>query len=294
MFISRRLAVNIVLFVLVLLLALIAYIEPGQDRAGVEQALLLISPQQVTRIIIDKPQAETIVLQRQPAGWHITSPIIALANQSRIETMLRIAAARSHEHFPADQQPLKTFHLHDPLGSVHLNEQQIDFGMVNPLTRQRYVLVAGTVHLINDEYYYRTQLALAALVDPHLVPPGQQLVALELPDAEVVYDGEGGWRRSADAGVQLPAVTQQLTSWLHDWQQARAEQVASDRAEDSIDIQSRLLMRFADGSELVYLIRRDQDGVSLVRPDIGMRYLLAALDKLLTVPDESDLSQPAM
>ena len=88
---SRRSKINLAMSAVVLLLALGVYLTPGTDVGGKSVPLTGIEPADVVRIRIANREGGNVELERQEAGWVLTSPYRMKADAARISGLLRIA-----------------------------------------------------------------------------------------------------------------------------------------------------------------------------------------------------------
>ncbi len=151
---SRRSKINLAMSTFVLLLALGVYLTPGTDVGEKPLPLTGIEPAEVVRIRIENRQGGSVELERQGAGWVVTSPFRMEADAARISGLLRIATTPSHLQLASANRDLGVYGLAAPIGSIHLNGTQLAFGSTEPVHRRRYVLVEGRINLIDDGFYH--------------------------------------------------------------------------------------------------------------------------------------------
>ncbi len=151
---SRRSKINLAMSAVVLLLALGVYLTPGTDVGGKSVPLTGIEPADVVRIRIANREGGNVELERQEAGWVLTSPYRMKADAARISGLLRIATTPSHLQLAAENRDLGAYGLVTPIGSIELNGTEIAFGSTEPVHRRRYVLVDGRINLIDDGFYH--------------------------------------------------------------------------------------------------------------------------------------------
>lgn len=266
---SKRTWLNLALLALVMVLALLAYRQPGIEKAVKSPSLLALSAAQVQRIRLGSSTARHIDLSRTDEGWMLTYPIHVAANAYRVDRILQLAQADSYAEYPAASQDLTSFGLAPPHAVIRFNDVDIGFGDSEPIHHRRYVLVEGKIHLIADRYYYFSQLLLPALVDTALLPAAAVPVRIQLPDRELIRDN-GDWHiMPAEKQVSMDAINGLVNAWRH----ARAVQVSAyhgDRASDSIKI------AFADGSQIDFAVLARSPELVLGRSDLGIRYHLTA------------------
>ena len=266
---SSRLIVNLLLLVAVVALVTIAIYEPGIKKPQAEPVLTALQPEDIREIVIERSGEPRIRLSKNDSGWQLAEPIATRANSFRIDSLLQIAKARSYASYPVQDKDLSRYQLQPAQGQLSLDGTVISFGGTEPIEHRRYVLVNDRIHLIADSHYYQSQLALPALVDNALVPPGRTLRALHLPGIEVQHLDNGEWKTSA--GKQKISMDD-INIMLDEWRQARALNVSAYENDTSI---GQVRLDFADGSSLTYELLANGPDWILGRRDIGMRYQLS-------------------
>lgn len=285
---TRRAWLNLVLLLMVILLASLAYFEPGGEKAETPDTLLVLPQSQVTRIQIQARDAGDIQLERSPGGgWMIVAPIRVDASDYRVNNMLQLLSATSYTHFPVSERPLSEFGLDHPAGKVMFNEKVVEFGDIEPLNNHRYVRVGEQIHLIDDRYFYQSQLMLTALVDTALVPAGRALKKIHVPGL-MVQQQQGQWRGQWQASASRTATVEPsrvaVAALVDAWRQARAMQIdhyQADQAEAVIELE------YSDGSREQLDILAHEPELILGRQALDLRYHLSADqgERLLTLSD---------
>ena len=266
---AKRIWLNIGLLALVIVLALIAWLEPGGKKPVTRPQLLSLAAEQVERIRLAAAGDRHIDLMRADNGWTITYPIRIAANDFRVDTLLELTQAESFAHYPAAAQALAPFGLDPPRAEIQLNDITVAFGDEEPIDHRRYVRVGEQVHLIADRYFYSSQLLLPALVDTALLPAAAVPVRIHLPDRELARV-DGDWHIApADNGVSMDAINGLVDAWRH----ARAVRVSEyhgDTTQGAIDVS------LADGTRLSFELLARSPELVLGRRDLGLRYHFTA------------------
>ena len=267
---AKRIWLNIALLALVIVLALIAWLEPGgKKKTDTLSPLLSLTADQVERIRLLPGADRHIDLTRGDNGWMISYPIQIAANDFRVDSILQLTQADSYAHYPAAAQALAPFGLDPPQSEIQLNDVTIAFGDNEPIHHRRYVRVGDQVHLINDRYFYSSQLLLSALVDTALLPADAVPVRIQLPD-RLLTRVNGDWHVEPDGnGVSMDAINGLVDAWRN----ARAVQVSEyheDKVQDTIDVS------LADGTRLSFELLSRSPELLLGRRDLGLRYHFTA------------------
>jgi hypothetical protein len=180
---------------------------------------------------------------------------------------------------------LSDFGLDKPAARVSFNDQMILFGSNEALDGRRYVLADDQIHLIDDRYYYQSQLLLTALVDTAVVPPQRELTRLKLPGLQVQQQ-QGNWQLQQPESVlraQPAPSVDHVNELLDEWQRARATRISlfqTDVATDNIEL------GFADGGVISLEILGREPELILGRRDLGLRYHFTSdySERLLSLP----------
>ena len=192
---SRRSKINLAMSAVVLLLALGVYLTPGTDVGEKPLPLTGIEPADVVRIRIENRQGGSVELEKEGAGWVLTSPYRVEADASRVSGLLRVATTPSHLQLAAANRDLGVYGLATPVGSIHLNGTELAFGSTEPVHRRRYVLVDGRINLIDDGFYHHLMAKPEAFAaKPHTKGPSrarQQALTTEAQKTQSLENGTG-------------------------------------------------------------------------------------------------------
>ncbi|KPK40993.1 MAG: hypothetical protein AMJ69_00280 [Gammaproteobacteria bacterium SG8_47] len=267
---NRRMRINLVLLAAAVLLAALAYFEPGRSPAPQPRKLTAVSADTVDRIDIERRGNDTISLRKRGEAWWIESPFgVALsANALRVKSLLEISDTVSQSSFPAGGKDLKPFGLSEPEIILRLPGASFAFGNTDALNGWRYVLSENTVHLIADTLYWFLSADSATFVGRQLLPEHATLTALQLPQLRLEQVA-GRWSVEPPMpNVSADAIQALLESWR------RAQALVVEKAEPhSTGETIRVTLKEADAPLEFVLIETEPD-VVLVRPDVGLRYRL--------------------
>lgn len=166
---KSRLLVNLALAALLLGLGLFAWLRPGPATVP-EYRLSSQVPTAVKRVTISRPGQPDLILEKTAAGWRLTAPFAAQAENRAVEAVLALLSAGSQKRFPADD-PAR-FGLDQPMLRLTMDGQAFVFGTQQPVSGEQYVATGGTVYLVSPRY----------LADA-LQPPARFAAAGEQPPA---------------------------------------------------------------------------------------------------------------
>lgn len=135
-----------------LLLALLAWLEPGLRRDTQASPLTDLAPESVRGLRIFDRAGLVLGLERTGAGWELVSPVPGPADGARVERLLGLLATPSLRNLGAVEGRLAEFGLETPEFLLEFDGIPIAFGSLDPVSGQRYVSFAGEIHLIGDGY----------------------------------------------------------------------------------------------------------------------------------------------
>ncbi|MFA5626311.1 MAG: DUF4340 domain-containing protein [Thiohalomonadaceae bacterium] len=275
---NKRTLLNLSLFLLVILVALLAWLEPGRQADPITPTLTTLDPASINHIRVERP-AGVIELQREQDQWWLTTPSKAIANPVRINAIISVASSASLGQQHLDEEELAPYGLAQPEVRLWLDELQIDFGGKAPLDNRRYVRVGNTLHVITDLRYYQLIGDWTGYVSLQLLAEGQKLERIELPTLSLI-NKDGSWlpeprpeNWSADA----------LTLLAQRWQHLQAMQVREYNTTAQGD-EIRLYLRDVTEPLRFIVLAREPDLI-LLQPERGLAYhLMTKAEDLLGLP----------
>lgn len=143
---------NAALVLIVALLALVAWQEPGLDRSPALRPLTERAGQAVRGIRLFDRSGLVLGLERTATGWDLTAPRPGPADAARVERLLGLLATPSLRNIGKVDDRLAEFGLAEPELIIEFDGVPIAFGGLDPVSQQRYVSYGGDVHLIGDGY----------------------------------------------------------------------------------------------------------------------------------------------
>ena len=147
-------AVNLGLFGLVLLLALVAYFEPGINLPVKKIPLTDLKAEEINFIRITDNHGRELVMERQQGRWMMTAPYKKPANEQRIKQLLGITTTRSFSRFTIPETRLAEFGLDPAPIHLQLNRTRLAFGGNEPIQFRRYVRIGDQLHLISNGFHH--------------------------------------------------------------------------------------------------------------------------------------------
>ena len=215
---KNRWLLNLALALLVGALVLVALYKPGTRHEPEGVPLTALAAEAVESVRIVRAGQPQIRIEKQADGWHITAPRAARANRYRMSDFTGLAEARVTARFAAGTD-LKQYGLARPLATVFLNDSEIRFGSLHPLSSQVYVLHDGEVKLLPAALLRAATVPLEDLFDPGLLEENAKLVELRLPGFRLRQSDTGSWVRTPELkGLG----SDQINRFVDEWRYARA------------------------------------------------------------------------
>jgi hypothetical protein len=222
----------------------------------------------------------SITLTKQGAAWRMSHPVEVAANGVRVDDLLGVLQAKSLSRFAATGRDLSEYGLAKPAVRLRINDTEILFGGVTPVDQQRYVQVGDSIHLIADRYMFELSGDAAAWVSRDLVPPGAQIVDLQVPDGKLSRNAKGEWLETPpDKDISTDAAQ----ALVDEWRDAQALRVTPYKKQIA---QGDIVIGLAGQAHpLRYQIIARRPELILARPEIGMQFYVASerADRLLSV-----------
>jgi len=254
---------NLALAALVAVLILLVWLKP-KPMAQTEFKLSTLASASINRIAVEKPGQPAIVLQRNPAGWHLSAPFQARAEGPAVERLLEILAATSLQRFPATD--LGRFQLDQPLLRLTLNEQEFSFGTQNTLTGEVYVATNGGVHLVAPSYLAYAMKMPADFAAHALLAEEEKPAGFEFAGLKLSQDSDGKW----SASPARPNWSQDdINRWVDEWRHAAS---LVTQPYDGTPAQESFTLHLGDGKLIPCKILRREPELVLLREDEKLQY----------------------
>jgi len=274
---SRAWRRNAALLAAVVALAAFIHFKPAKD-APVEHPLSALKPAESRSIRVERSGAAPILLDRQQDSWIITAPFIARADDLRVRQLLEILEARAANRLAATD--LARFELERPAVQVNVDGQSFGFGMVNPITREQYVLTGGAVFAVSPRYGAALPASAAGLASRQLFGTGEIPIRIELK-AFTVEQRDGNWR-------QTPAASDlsqdDFVRWVDEWRRAAALRVEPQGKGKPL---AEIKIQLTGGAELALGLLAREPELVLLRADEKLQYHFRAdaAKRLLSPPN---------
>jgi len=264
---QKRLLINLLLLLAVLVLGAIVIFEPGKEEQPESVRLTELDDTTIDRFVLKNDSGE-IAFEKREDHWWLTAPFSAPANDIRVGQLLAISHAASASHYPLNSEDLPRFELDKPKASMTLGQVKMVFGGVDPIDLRRYVWVGKTLHLVDDDFSHHISAPATEYVDKKLLPEGSKPNALTLPGLKLAQDKDGHWQvdpvnPAASGAADLVA----------NWQTARAIDVMQLTQPLQGDI---IHIDFTDHAPVEFVIIKRAPDLILARADWGLQYQVTA------------------
>jgi hypothetical protein len=277
---SRAGRLNAALAVLVIVLVAFFYLRPARDTI-VDFPLSALKPDEVLSLTIERAGAERIVLEKKQDGWHVTAPFAARADASRVLQLLAIAQARAAHKLPADDPG--RFGLAPPQARIVVAGQAFNFGLVNEITREQYVMSGNAVYALHPRFGMAlparaADAASRQLFGSHEVPERFEAGRFTVAQADgrwTLMPGEGDLSQD------------DLMRWVNEWRRASALRVEPRSA---LKAREEIRIRLKDGGGFTLAVLTRAPELVLARSDETLQYHFRAelAERLLSPPAARD------
>ena len=291
---STRTLLNLVLLLAALGLALVADFKPGVKPADVPLPITTrLTPEQAGSIAVERFSRDPLKFNKRDGRWFLLADNRELpAADFQVQAMLRLLVATATRHYPAASLDLASLGLKPPQARVVMDNVDFRFGTTDALGNQRYVQVADSVYLIDDQYQHLLNADWSNFVSRQLLEGRGTITRLELPDMTLAYSDDGHWRLDpAKEAVGADA----LQTLIENWQNATA--LLTRRYEGGTSGESVTVRTRGSDAPLVLRIVSRKPDLILVRPDWGIQYQLpgSEADSLFTLapPTPEPAAEPA-
>jgi hypothetical protein len=280
---STRTLLNLVLFLAVLGLALVAWFKPGVKPVDAPRPITTgLTPEQTASLTVERLTRDPLRFSRRNGRWFLLADNRELpAADFQVRALLRLLEATATRYYPAGSLDLAALGLQPPQARVAMDDVDFRFGATDALKNQRYVQVGDTVYLIEDQYQHLLNAAWPSFVSRQILEGRGAITRLELPDMTLAYADDGHWR--LDPGQEGDSADA-LQTLIENWQNATA--LLTRRDDDGATGETvTVFTRDSDQPIALRIVTRTPDLV-LARPDWGIQYQLPAseADSLFTLP----------
>ena len=286
--------INLILFTVILGLGLFIWLDPFSEPEIAPIHLTQVDPAKVNRITLSRGSKSEFILEMLPSkvqsSWYLTLPLKLPANPIKVDQLLALLRTNSFRQYRIKFDNLAKLGLHNPEWEIVFDSANasttVQFGKTEPIGQKRYVLVNGTVHLINDrfsQYNFGSPLMLANL---DILPVDKSVKELHLP-GKVIKKVDGQWQSSPSGDT----ISQNAyKEFIDEWRYAQALRVAlADKTDLSSDAQPVTVILEKADQPIHFTIEATEQDYVVTNKDWGVRYYLNSSvgEKLLQLESPS-------
>ena len=249
----KRAATNVVMFVGLAALALVAWYDINGDLPNRRT----VSKQHtIDALNYIRADGKTFAFERASSGWIMTQPVNASAQSSRVEKLLSLIDSDTADGYDIQEVNLVSTGLANPVVRMRLGEDTaVFFGATEPLSGRRYVQIDDRVILLEDQHVPLIEGGLNAFANPKLIATPVDTVEIqsELSDAQA-------WEQATALGVRQHTVSIPDTAQAIELTSEGKPQAWRAWQDDA------LVALYRDGDDIHYLISQAQAaklGISL-------------------------------
>ncbi|MDH3287750.1 MAG: DUF4340 domain-containing protein [Betaproteobacteria bacterium] len=266
---------NMALLLGVAIVGAFVYLRPPADAPG-EHAVSTLTPAAAMAVRIERPGVATIVLDKKQGTWFLVAPFAARADEFMVQRLLAVLQARTAHRFSA--KDLARFNLERPQARLIIDSQPFDFGLVNELSHEQYVLTGDAVYALSTRYGLALPTRPEALASRRLLAPGEAPVRI-VPPGFTVTNVQGRW-------VLDPAPQDwsqdEINRWVDEWRLASALRIEPHQQGEP---QNAVRLELQNGQTLVVGILSRKPELVLLRSDQRLQYhFVAEVGKRLLSP----------
>lgn len=269
---SSRTLLNLALAVITLVLGLLVYFRPGLAPEPVPQPLMASADTAaISHIQVERLAREPLAFHKRDQRWYLLTADHALpAAEFQLRTLLQLPRAVPVASYPANTLQLGELGLQPAQARVTAGTMTLLLGTTEPLEKRRYVLLADSVHLLEDRYQHLINADWSNFIERKLLPSDRHVSRLQLPDLELVLSDANEWQLTPARSDIGDAAVQQL---LDNWNNATA--LYARRYDSNSTVLGTVRVAFADSSSpLSFSVLSHSPELVLARPDWGIQYHL--------------------
>lgn len=135
-----------------LILLLTSWIWLDHHGTASARTVTTLNPEKIIHVRLWKEEEPVAELARKNGQWHWQPGGKAVIAGEWVNRLLHFAELPSLYRFSVDETRLAAFGLKPPRHQLQLNDQILEFGILDPASGLRYLRVGNTIHLITDSY----------------------------------------------------------------------------------------------------------------------------------------------
>ncbi len=278
---KNRWILNIVMLALVVGLVTFLYLRPQANNDGPTQyEVTTLKLADFNTIKVEFPTQAPTTFEKVDGFWRMTAPYKTRADQTSVQRILSIIAAKTKDKFAAGDQ--EKFGLTNPQLRLKLSgatgTEEFIFGTYNTVTDEQYVAYKDGVYLLPSNYAAAAMTQPIELIDknPLAQAEAKQIAGFDYARLEQweelglqVDIADGKWKTNA---AKAKITQNELNEWLDfTWKQAQAKQVELYTPDRKVTYPS-FKIKLKDGRKLHFDKIQESPTLLLARPDEGLMY----------------------
>ena len=265
---NKRLLLNLLMLIGVLVLIAVVVYKPGIDTPPENPPLTALDAGQITRMEIVRGEDDRLALERREDGWWIVGDPALPADPTQVNSLLRLLDTRPARSYPASELELAQLQLDPAQTTLRLDATELRFGGTDPLDNLRYVQLGDQVHLIQDNYQHILRGGQAQFASRKLLPEDAAITAIQLPDRRINKQADNGWSvEPAPENLSADAAQKLIDAWTH------ASALWVRKLQEMPDTKP-VIIELADGRQIRFELHQAEGEALLARPDLGLQYQL--------------------
>lgn len=282
---NKRVLTNIVLAVFVCGLAVFAWLQPGLQPDDATRLTDLDSGD-ISRIVIERKNADTIELAKKENQWQITNPIKALALPGKVDRLLKISQIKALAEYPLDNTLSQNAGLVDAKTSITYNKSLLTLGGTEPVQSRRYVANADTLFLVDDTFIHHLTAPIGAYIDTRLFAGNIQINELNTPELHIRRQQDSTWQTVSSISKTTDLSADAVQILLDEWRFARAIRISVKKT----DLKPNVIITFDNGKSVQFKLTKQPSGISLTPANSSLNYHFSddKYKKMTTLTDQPD------
>jgi len=277
---KKRWLLNLVMLCIVAGLVAFLYLRPKQSTeqdANYEISAYKLA--EFNEISVEFPTRAAVKFEKVSGLWRLSAPIKMRADQTSVQRILSIIAAKSKEKITSVD--LEKFGLTNPALKLKLfrdknNVEEFTFGTHNTVTDEQYVSHRNVVYLLSNGYAEAASTQLIELIDKAPLKPTEKVAGFDFSHLEQWQESKlnvdlvnGKWQTSITvAKPQQNEMNEWLEfSWIHN--PAKSVEIYTPNRKISYPY---FEIKLTDGSKVHFDKIQESPDLVLARPDEGLIY----------------------
>ena len=262
-----RLLINVLMLLLVAGLGGLAWWFVNKPQQGPE-TLYPAALESINLITLEREslveEAKKIRFKQKDGYWWMVQPRKVMANGVRLRQLFTFLNEDVTASYDSAGKDLAKYGLQPGKVTLRFNDQQYVLGEDNAVSQKRYVLHDNKIKLVSEAIYGSVTGDWVNFVALRLLPEGESVKAVKLPE---------GYKQTDDLA--------------NSWQNADAIRLESGALGAEAYKQEgagKVVVTLVSGDELTFLVINGEDELKVIQPDSGIHYLIPATQAEYLLP----------